>query len=437
MHEGRPAVAVREIGRSPEPQQGSHRLVVAAGRRPHESGLAVAVDLVGFEPRLEQCLHHQPLAAGGGGLEGRLVLPRGEPERCFRLHQRAHDVDVPGLRRELQRPPADLGLADIGARLDQRAHERVAAPLRGEAERARLLRQRVQGRLLRRPDDGARRGQRALPGREHEGRPALVVRDVHVRARRDEVQGEDRLLPPRRLHQCRPAVLIAGVEAGPGLDQGADDGALSAANGQQESRALGAVTRVDVRARLELRPDLADVALLRGGDKRVLRLLDRLLARLLGSVVGEEESGGEEQRGGQEDAGSPPGPDDPRPHREDGSASSGPDHPRPSPSGTLVAVLRRPRADPGGRALHHPARAGPRHDGRRVRGRGHGPGSHRRRQDHRARLRAHGRGSQRVRAALLHRGAGRGPALPIRASSSVTTSARTRRAESSSSSSNT
>ena len=43
----------------------------------------------------------------------------------------------------------------------------------------------------------------------------------------------------RRLHQRRPAVLIAGVEACPGLDQCADDGALSGANGQQESGALG------------------------------------------------------------------------------------------------------------------------------------------------------------------------------------------------------
>ena len=82
----------------------------------------------------------------------------------------------------------------------------------------------------------------------------------------------------------------------------------------QESRALSAVVSVHVRSRLELRADLAGVALLRGGDEGVLGFLDRLLACLLGSVVGDEGCDGEEQRGGHEDPRLPPGPDNPRPH---------------------------------------------------------------------------------------------------------------------------
>ena len=190
----------------------------------------------------------------------------------------------------------------------------MSAPLGGEAERARLFRHRVQARLLGRPDDGARCGQRAFLGGEHEGRPAVLVRDVHVRAGGDEVQRGHRLLPSGGLHQGCPAVLIAGVQARPGLDQRTDGGELSAANGMQESRALSAVVSVHVRSRLELRADLAGVALLRGGEEGVLSLLERLLACLLGSVVGDEGFGGEEQRGGHEDAGSPPGPEDPRSH---------------------------------------------------------------------------------------------------------------------------
>ena len=56
----------------------------------------------------------------------------------------------------------------------------------------------------------------------------------------------------------------------------------------QESRALAAVTGVHVRARLELRPDLADVALLGGGDQRVLGFLGGLVSCLLGRVVGDD-----------------------------------------------------------------------------------------------------------------------------------------------------
>ena len=106
-------------------------------------------------------------------------------------------------------------------------------------------------------------------------------------------------------------------------------------------------------------------------------------------------------------------------------------------SGTLVARLARPRADLRGRALHHPARAGPRDDGRRVRGRGRGrslvPSRSRpstwRSPPVRRPAASSSSGSSRRR--------GWRPGSRILESSSATTSARTRRAESSSSSSNT